>query len=155
MVAADAEPHVAGEDAEMIRWLNGGRSTVEGVRRYVDETRRSWAAGGPHLAFALRTVDGDELAGTTDVRLAEPYLRPGQANLSYGLYPAFRGRGLVSRAVRLMVGWLWERDDVDQIVIRADPANPASAAVARRCGFAYRHRTDDEHGVLDWYTVDR
>ena len=82
-------------------------------------------------------------------------LRPGQVNLSYGLYPSFRGRGLATRAVRLMVGWLRDRDDVDQIVIRADPANPSSAAVARRCGFVYRRRTDDDHGRLDWYTLDR
>jgi ADP-ribose pyrophosphatase YjhB (NUDIX family) len=84
----------------------------------------------------------------------EPYLSPGQANISYAVFPAWRGRGLATRAVRLLVEWLRERGDVREAVIRADPGNPASSAVARAAGFTYRGHTADEHGDLDWFVRD-
>lgn len=36
-------------------------------------------------------------------------------------------------------------------MIRVDPANVASAAVATRAGFTRSHHTVDGHGALDWY----
>jgi RimJ/RimL family protein N-acetyltransferase len=130
----DAATHLAGEDAELVRWLNGGPGTLTSVESYIRSTIEQWAAGGPKLAFGIR--GGDVLAGTIDVDFALPDLQPREANLAYGLYPAFRGRGLATRAVLLACRYLHERGDVDRAVIRTDPRNRASAAVARRAGFA-------------------
>ncbi|OLT08826.1 hypothetical protein BJF90_11820 [Pseudonocardia sp. CNS-004] len=129
----DAVAHLAGEDAELVRWLSGGPGTLPGVEAYIRRTIAQWAAGGPKLAFGIRTGEG--LAGTIDVDLALPGLQPGEANLAYGLYPAFRGRGIATRAVQLACRYLCDRGDVDRAVIRTHPDNVASAAVAERAGF--------------------
>ena len=86
----DAVTHLAGEDAELVRWLNGGPGTPAGVESYIRSTIAQWAAGGPKLAFGIR--DEGVLAGTVDVDLPSPGAQPREANLAYGLYPAFRRR---------------------------------------------------------------
>jgi hypothetical protein len=54
---ADAATHLAGEDAELVRWLNGGPGTLPGVEAYIRSSLDLWAAGGPKLAFGIR-VEG-------------------------------------------------------------------------------------------------
>jgi RimJ/RimL family protein N-acetyltransferase len=135
----DAVPHLAGEDAELVRWLNGRPGTLAGVESYIRSTIEQWAAGGPKLTFGIRT-DG-VLAGTTDVNLAPP-----EAKLAYGLYPAWRGRGLATRAVLLVCRYLRDRGDVDRAVIVADPRNRRSAAVAERAGFSPAASRPNEDG---------
>jgi RimJ/RimL family protein N-acetyltransferase len=142
---ADAATHLAGEDAELVRWLNSGPGTLPGVEAYIHGTIAQWAAGGPKLAFGIR-VDG-VLAGTIDVNLALP-----DAELAYGLYPEWRGSGFATRAVLLACRYLRDRGDVDRAVISADPRNRASAAVAERAGFtpAAARRTDDGEPMNTW-----
>jgi len=149
----DAQVHLAGEDEELVRWLNGGPGTLEGVRAYIGRTLDSWAADGPHFNFGIRLADTDQLVGTMDVQLAQPYLEKDQANLAYGLYPPWRRRGLATRAVLLAVGFLERRSDLTEAVIRTAPGNQRSAAVARRAGFRFSHRCRDVHDPHDWYLL--
>jgi RimJ/RimL family protein N-acetyltransferase len=142
----DAATHLAGEDAELVRWLNGGPATLADVESYIRRTIAWWAAGGPKLAFGIR-ADG-VLVGTIDVDLALPSLLPREANLAYGLYPAWRGRGLATRAVLLTCRYLRDRGDVDLAVIMTDPRNRASAAVAERAGFTPAAPRRGEDGRL-------
>ncbi len=104
------------------------------------------------VAVGIHHLAEDVLVGTVGLQSQMPYLSPGQVNLSYGLYPAHRGRGLATRAVllgmQLAASW-WQ---VQELVIRVDAANTPSVAVARRCGFTFCGTTSDEHGHLDWYT---
>ncbi|MEU3481148.1 GNAT family protein [Streptomyces sp. NPDC033754] len=113
------------------------------------------------LNARCRDADGDR---THDVKLSdgvvarhvEPQVyvsrqhRPGslapeQANISYGLHPAWRGRGLVTRAVLLICRYA-AAEGVTQGVIRVDPENSRSAAVARRSGFTYDKRVPEADG---------
>ncbi|MBA3488084.1 MAG: GNAT family N-acetyltransferase [Longispora sp.] len=96
---------------------------------------------------------GDVLVGTIDVQLRQPYLGERQANVAYGLYPAWRGRGLATRAVLLAVEFARQRIDVDEVVIRAESQNPSSIAVAQRAGFQFSHISDDDQGRFDWYVL--
>jgi RimJ/RimL family protein N-acetyltransferase len=99
-------------------------------------------------------VQSATATGTIDVDLALPDLQPREANLAYGLYPAFRGRGLATRAVLLTCRYLHDRGDVDRAVIRSDPRNRASAAVARRAGFTPAAlRPADNCGLMDVWTL--
>jgi RimJ/RimL family protein N-acetyltransferase len=154
MTVADAEAHLAGEDAELVRWLNGGRSTIGGVRRYLKQVEKWWVTGTPMLGFGIRVPPAGDLAGTMDIWLHQPYLGADEVNLSYGLYPRWRRRGFATRAVLLAFGYLPGLTGVNRAVIRVAPGNKASAAVAVRAGFAYLRQTDDEHGILDWYVCD-
>lgn len=132
--ADDAEAHLAGEDESLVRWLNGGPGTREGVAAYLRHCREQWDTGGPLRAFGIRVDAARTLAGTVDLRFAADELGPGQVNVAYGLYPSWRGRGLATRAV-LLASRYAAAEGGQEAVIQVDPENPASAAVARRAGF--------------------
>ncbi len=148
----DAADHCAGEDAELVRWLNGGPGTSETVSAHIQRVGAMRAAGGPIFGFGIRAAPGDVLAGTVDVQLHQPYAGEDQANLAFGLYPVWRGRGLATRAVLLGVEFLRVRTSIDQALIRVDPANRASFAVARRAGFEHVRTLREASGELAWFT---
>ena len=116
------------------------------------------ARGWPHddtpagLAFAALggwtwvIVDADgEIVGECGVKAA-----PGPdavVEIGYGLAAPRRGRGLGSRAVRALVGWLAERPDVRAIEAETDAANVASQRVLERAGFV---RAGGDDTVLRW-----
>lgn len=61
----------------------------------------------------------------------------GVVDLGYWLVGDARGGGLMAEAVRAVVAWLHRERGVDEILWEAVPGNRASAAVARRSGFAF------------------
>jgi RimJ/RimL family protein N-acetyltransferase len=155
LVLDDVAAHLAGEDDELERWLSGGSSTRDGVEDYVRECQRRWASGGwPMYNFGVRYGADEVLVGTIDVQFELAFLEVGQANLAYGIYPAWRRRGIATRAVRLACEHALSVG-ASEVVIRVDPDNPASAAVARRAGFAYFERRVDGGETLDWYRLER
>lgn len=97
----DVEAHLAGEDDLLVRWLNGGPGTREGIESYFRHCREQWNTAGPLRAFGIRMGADEVLAGTIDLRFEGEGLAPGQANVAYGLYPLWRGLGLATRAVLL------------------------------------------------------
>ncbi|MBF6209618.1 GNAT family N-acetyltransferase [Nocardia puris] len=148
----DAPAHLAGEDAELVRWLNDGPGTPEGVRAYFEERVADWESDGATRTFAILEQEGGALVGTLDVEVEQPFLAKGQANLAYGIYPQWRGRGLATRAVILGCRFLAAAGMADEAVLRIDPSNAASVAVARRARFRYLRGTDEPgEGRLDWY----
>jgi 8-oxo-dGTP diphosphatase len=147
MDVRDAEAHVAGEDDEIVRWLTYRRGTLESNRAWIASTHDRWRDGGPQFVFGIRDAATDELAGTIDARTTEDDLAPGQVNIAYSVHARWRGRGMATRAVALMLRFLRTRPDIREAVIRVAPANGASAAVARKARFRYagRHGDDDEY----------
>lgn len=151
---ADADAHLAGEDDELAHWLSGGRSTTVSVAQYLQRCVDQWAAGGPVHAFGIRVGSGAsvQLAGTIEVQFDQAYLAPGQANIAYGIYPAWRNRGIATSAV-LAACRHAASHGVTTAVIRVDQRNAPSAAVARRAGFIRRGNVVESTGAnLDWYT---
>jgi RimJ/RimL family protein N-acetyltransferase len=146
----DAEAHLTGEDELLVRWLNGGPGTVEGVEAYFRHCRQQWETAGPLRAFGIRVGDDGVLAGTVDLRFAAEGLAPGQVNLAYGLYPSWRGRGLATRAV-LLASQYAANEGGEEAVIQVEPENPASAAVAQRAGFTPGKQTNSKDGTrFNW-----
>jgi len=147
----DAEAHLEGEDSELVRWLTGGLGTLSGTRMYFQYCQEEWAVDGPLRAFGIRVAGA--LAGTLDLRFAGEHLAPGEVNLAYGLYPRWRGQGHATRAVRLALGYAAEVG-AKRAVIKVEPENNASCAVASRAGFE-PGGTVVEHGeVLHLYFFD-
>ncbi|EFL23113.1 GNAT family acetyltransferase [Streptomyces himastatinicus ATCC 53653] len=150
----DAEAHLAGEDEALVRWLSGGPSTPQGVATYFRHCREQWDTAGPLRAFGIHANAEAALAGTIDLRFTAEGLAPGQVNIAYGLYPSWRGRGLATRAV-LLASQYAAHEGGKEAVIRVEPENTASAAVARRAGFTPRGHTRGGDGTrLDWYVRD-
>ncbi|MEE1796753.1 GNAT family N-acetyltransferase [Streptomyces sp. BE308] len=146
----DVEAHLAGEDELLVRWLNGGPGTREGVEAYFRHCRDQWDTAGPLRAFGIRVRADEELAGTVDLRFTGEGLAPGQVNVAYGLYPSWRGRGLATRAVLLVTQYAAAEGGAEA-VIQVEPENPGSAAVARRAAFT----PDGQMLTKDGTTLDR
>jgi RimJ/RimL family protein N-acetyltransferase len=141
---SDVTAHVAGEDAEQARrfgW-HPKRSTLETATAAIEAWQAQWAAGGPRRALAIRELPGRALAGGCELRLEGD----GRAALSYWTFPAFRGRGFATRAVRLVTAWAFAQLHVARVELLIEPDNDASLAVARRAGFT-------REGVLRQHTT--
>src|SRR3954452_4811883 len=91
----------------------------------------------------LVIIEGAEPLG--EILLFKDRLSDNGAEIGYAVGPRHRGRGVATRAVRLMTDYAYETLHPDRVVLRIEPANEASAAVARKAGF---HHTSEAPIVL-------
>ncbi|MBD8057995.1 GNAT family N-acetyltransferase [Cellulomonas sp. JH27-2] len=132
LVLDDAAEMLAGEDDDQVRWLNEGhRSEPTRQRRWIVDNATEWSTGGPRRHLGIVDVASGALAGTVEAHLAIPGLGAGTANISYAVFPRWRGRGYAVRAVRLLRRWLASATDIECAVLRVDPSNGPSLRVAR------------------------
>ncbi|MGC2485831.1 MAG: GNAT family N-acetyltransferase [Acidimicrobiales bacterium] len=134
----DAVTHLSGEDEATSKWLSGGVSTEESVLRWIQSNEDNWSSEGPRFAFAVQTLEGD-LAGVIEINVDYVHfagLGPGDANVSYGLYSQYRGRGLATSAL-LNVRDFMIAKGVQRAVIRVEPENVDSVRLAERCGYVH------------------
>jgi RimJ/RimL family protein N-acetyltransferase len=145
--AADTGAHLAGEDEEQARrfgWFPA-RSTPDTVAAAIAGWQRDWADDSGRHTFALRLLPGRDLAGGCEVRCTGD----GCAEMSYWVFPAFRGRGLAARAVRLAADWAAAGLGTGVVRLAIEPDNAASMRVAAAAGFAPAgRRTEDGSPML-------
>ena len=98
---------------------------------YLERARRA-RHDGQRVQLAI-TADGEEPLG--EVLLFGIDHDRSEAELGYVVGAAHRGRGLASGALILMAGYARDRLDLTRLLLRIDPGNAASCAVARRAGF--------------------
>jgi len=98
----DAAQHLAGEDDDQIRWLSGGPGAMERLPYWIDSIREQWRTGGPRRHFGVRDVHTDALVGNVEANLRLEGLASGEVNVSYAVFPAWRGHGIAHRAVLLV-----------------------------------------------------
>ena len=90
-------------------------------------------ASGPKWTFSVDTSAATHVA-LVDCNLANENVAPGTANIAYACHPAHRGRGYVTRAVRLLLKFLAEHTGAREAHILVDPDNLASLRVASAIG---------------------
>jgi len=135
LVVADAPAMLAGEDDDQVRWLNEGhRSEPARQLRWIADNATEWSTEGPRRHLGVVDASSGELAGTVEAHLAIPGLGASTANISYAVFPPWRGRGYAVRAVRLVRRWLASATDVERAVLRVDRGNVPSLRVARDAG---------------------
>jgi RimJ/RimL family protein N-acetyltransferase len=107
---------VAGRDEEFFRWFGPGATAPRPV--------------------ACVWVDG-RLVGWVDydVDPDHDWLRPGEVNVGYYLFPTARGRGNASRAVELLLEHLKRDTEHKVATLLIHPENARSLALASRLGF--------------------
>jgi len=110
----DARLLVEGRDDEFFRWLGPGAETPSPV--------------------ACVWVE-EELVGWVDYDLEHEWLRPGEVNVGYYLFPAARGHGYASRAVELLLLHLGRATQHTVATLVIDRQNARSLRLARRLGF--------------------
>jgi RimJ/RimL family protein N-acetyltransferase len=154
LTVEDAPALVAGEDDELVRRLVGGRSTLATAERYIGACAADWRRRGPTLSWGIRAEVGGELAGTVDVALRFPELGPGAANVAYGVFPRWRGRGFATRTVALVCEYLAAEGSASSAVLRIDRDNTASLRVAERCGFRPAPHLAPARASMLWFARD-
>jgi len=118
-----------GQDADMVRWTRVPVPyAVRDAEDYLTAAAAGWARSSGYT-FAVE-VSG-EYAGAIDLR---PQGR-GAAEVGYALGPWARGRGVMSRALRLTLGWGFEILGLDVVLWQAQVGNWASRRVAWSVGF--------------------
>jgi RimJ/RimL family protein N-acetyltransferase len=106
--------------------------TEDDARTYIAMCRQGWA-DGTLTNFAIADPETDEAVGSIGVRWTEP--DQGVAEVGYWVAPQARGRGLCTRAVRLVSRWLITQHELERVQLRADEQNVASRKVAENAGF--------------------
>lgn len=130
----DAAWYVAARDEEVFRWTTESREIdVEDVR----EVLRRHRAHPRWIGLAITDAGSGNLLG--NIALMPLDERPGDAEISYWLAPAGRGRGAATEAVTLLVDWAFTEGAFHRIILRTKPGNERSQAVARRAGFTLQH----------------
>ncbi|GAA3102008.1 hypothetical protein GCM10017600_32710 [Streptosporangium carneum] len=102
------------------------------AERLCREAGMRWLAG-ERAEVTIRDAETDAFAGHIQLTSIVPPL--GQAMTGYSALPEFRGRGLTTRAVNLLVNWAFEHTPLTRIVAGTSPANLASQRVLERAGF--------------------
>ncbi|MDX6475177.1 MAG: hypothetical protein QOH95_688 [Gaiellaceae bacterium] len=101
------------------------------VRGWIRRYEHGWSEGD-RAGFAIRGHDGDLLGFAA---LVELDLDTRESEIGYMVAPAARGRGVASRAVRLLTEWGLDQLGLARLELRIDPANTASTKVAERAGY--------------------
>lgn len=107
--------------------------TREHAETFVTEVvPAGWADG--RWAFAVQALDAGtpRFCGTVELRLQAD----GRAEIAYGAHPWARGRGIVLRALGLLLDWGFDVQGLRTVVWWANVGNWASRRTAWRLGFS-------------------
>lgn len=85
------------------------------------------------VRFVIVEQHSEAVIGTIWHSKAVPYFNARE--IGYTLSNDYRGRGIVTEAVRLLVRYLFNSTLVNRLEIRMDTRNAASEKVAIKCGF--------------------
>jgi RimJ/RimL family protein N-acetyltransferase len=137
------------QDPEIPRWtVVPHHYTERHARDFISGTAGDIAAGR-ELALAVVDTDGCLLGAIGLSNFDWPDLK---AEIGYWVAEEARGRGVGSRATRLLALWALTHLGLERIELLANPRNEASQRLAERAGFTregtlrrYRRR----HGVRE------
>jgi RimJ/RimL family protein N-acetyltransferase len=117
-------------DPLVAQWLNMPRAPTDRDFDSLFRLARNGRLTGDRFDFTVTEAGSDVPLGAVIAsrRHRENY------EIAYLAGPDGRGRGLMSRGVRLVCGWLFDQG-VGRIEVRTHPDNAPSQRVAERCGF--------------------
>ncbi|HSC02161.1 MAG TPA: GNAT family N-acetyltransferase [Solirubrobacteraceae bacterium] len=132
---SDLEPLVvACQDPEISRWTRVPYPySSADARAYLLQRHDSLHAGIAAPFAIVSAADRDRLLGS--ISLMRFSWQHARAEVGYWLAKDARGRGHVTRAVRLVTDWGFRSLALQRIDLMAATENPASQRVAERCGF--------------------
>ena len=119
------------QDALNVRFLSLPLPyTVAVAEAYVARRILDWSSEGER-SFAITDATTGEVLGCIARHLRAPH----RAEFGYFLAPGARGRGIATRALRLVVDWSLETSGLIRLELFTHPENDASGRVAERVGF--------------------
>jgi RimJ/RimL family protein N-acetyltransferase len=122
------------------------------AKRFVRDAMPGGWVTDQEWGFAVQANDDDgtaRYAGTVSLRNNGP----GRAELAYGAHPWARGRGIVERALRLLLEWGFAQRDLETVIWWAEEGNWASRKTAWKVGFScdgtVRGWLEERDGLVD------
>ncbi|MGB2874140.1 MAG: GNAT family N-acetyltransferase [Gaiellaceae bacterium] len=120
------------QDPEISRWTRVPDSyTVDHARTWIEHSARAWDKD--EASFAVTEVVTGRLVGAIGLHLQEHFAM--QASIGYWVAKDARGRGVATRALRLVARWALEDLGLPRVQLVTDPDNLASQRVAEKAGF--------------------
>jgi RimJ/RimL family protein N-acetyltransferase len=101
------------------------------AREYIERSERG-RAGGTDLHLLVLDAGGGSLLGSVGIHGLDSR-RCGW--VGYWVAAHARGRGVATRALRLLCGWAFKQLDVARIEAQVEPENEGSQRVVERLGF--------------------
>jgi RimJ/RimL family protein N-acetyltransferase len=142
--ADDAAEWLAGEDDEIVRWFEfPRRSTQDDFLRAVQVWSEAWRTGGAVRCWAVVDTATSAIAGGVEVQRLDDR----DVNLSYWVCPAWRRRGIATRAAELALVYAAANLGAARAIIKVLEDNAPSIAVARRLGAQLVGTTPSDTGA--------
>jgi RimJ/RimL family protein N-acetyltransferase len=110
------------QDPEIGRW-------TQVPSPYTVADARAFLRAAPNVSAIVDARTG-ELLGTIGWRWVD-----GNVQLGYWVKREARGRGVATRALRLLAGWVFESLGAVRVQLHTEPGNRASQRVAEKAGF--------------------
>jgi RimJ/RimL family protein N-acetyltransferase len=108
-----------------------------------DEEFFKWLGPGSEIPSPVACVwVGSELVGWVDYDQEHDWLRPGEVNVGYYLFPGARGKGYASRAVELLLVHLRDHTEHRSATLVIHRQNVQSLRLAHRLGFVQQGELD-------------
>jgi RimJ/RimL family protein N-acetyltransferase/8-oxo-dGTP pyrophosphatase MutT (NUDIX family) len=126
----DVEAARVQHDEEMAHWF-GFPSVVPSAKRHrdwIEESLAQYVDDRRVVVFAIEHQS--EIAGSVDVKQRGD----GVGDLSWAVYPAHRGQGVGTRAVRLLIDYCFDELDLVRVQAEVEVGNLASLRTAGRAG---------------------
>ena len=122
-------------DEEMSYWLDRLPQpyTQKDGRDYVLRAERGWRGQEMETPFAIVDAETGEVLGSCGVRWNDS--QQGVAEVGYWTRREARGRGVATRAVRLLAGWVLGTLSFERLELLADTRNEPSLRVGKKAGF--------------------
>lgn len=130
------EAILAGQDELLAREIVGRRWDRPGLEAFLERVA-NWRTDGPLREYAALTGTGHaegELVGGGGLALLGAGIERGQAALTYWVLEAHRGRGHGHAIAAALLQRARAEPRIGELVLRIDPGNHASRAVARALG---------------------
>ena len=127
-------PGLINGDPEIERWLELMPSpyTRKDAREWVARATEAWRSG-LFLPFAVLDAETGRVVGGLGFNSLD--LDSASGEIGYWLSAAARGRGLTTRALRLVTQWGFDALALERVQVRAEAENLASCRVAEKAGF--------------------
>ena len=106
-------------------------SALADAERFIGARTRARETGSTAVGFAIVDPATDRVLGSISCLP----LDHDRAEFSYWLAPWARGRGVATRALRLIADWTLATTNAIRLELYTDVDNPASGRVAERAGF--------------------
>ena len=144
----DVKAAIQASFAELNRWMPWAQEppTDESVRAFVEPSAENFG-GDKDANYAITLTAGGNFVGSCGL------MHCGQdraVEVGYWVDSRYTGRGIATESASLLTEAAFQMEDVDQVLIRCDAANVASAKVPEKLGFRLERvgdRLDEGTGV--------